>query len=67
MSTSATPRLLLLTGAIGSTRSVLARTRMERQSVWSGDGTRVVWHTEGGKGTPSQIVHFQVRPDPLAK
>jgi len=37
------------------------------RGVWSGNGTRAVWHTEGGKGTPSQIVHFQVRPNPLAK
>jgi hypothetical protein len=37
------------------------------RGVWSGDGTRAVWHTEGGRGTPSQIVHFQMRPNPLAK
>jgi hypothetical protein len=28
---------------------------------------RVIWHVEGGKGTPTFVAHFQVRPDPLAK
>jgi hypothetical protein len=37
------------------------------RGVWAGNNERVVWHIEGGKGTTSQIVHFQVRPDPLAK
>jgi len=26
-----------------------------------------VWHTEGGWGTRPYAVHFQLRPDPLAK
>jgi hypothetical protein len=40
---------------------------------WKGRGayasneTRGSWLTEGGKGTPSQVYHFQVRPDPLAR
>ena len=40
---------------------------------WKGRGayasneTRGSWLTEGGKGTPSQLYHFQVRPDPLAR
>jgi hypothetical protein len=25
------------------------------------------WLTEGGKGTPSQVAQFQIRPNPLAK
>jgi hypothetical protein len=32
--------------------------------VTSGD--RTPWHKEGGKGTKPLIVHFQMRPDPLA-
>jgi hypothetical protein len=26
-----------------------------------------VWHVEGGLGTRSAVVKFQLRPDPLAK
>jgi len=26
-----------------------------------------IWHIEGGKGTKSKMVHFQIRPDPLAR
>ena len=40
---------------------------------WKGKGiyttfaTRAPFHAEGGKGTTSKLVKFQVRPDPLAK
>jgi hypothetical protein len=40
---------------------------------WKGKGifttyaTRAPFHSEGGKGTTSKLVKFQVRPDPLAK
>jgi hypothetical protein len=27
----------------------------------------VIWHAEGGKGQTPQMVHFQLRPDPLAR
>jgi hypothetical protein len=37
------------------------------RGIWVGNNERVVWHIEGGKGTTSQVVHFQIRPDPLAK
>jgi hypothetical protein len=37
------------------------------RGLWSADGTRVNWHNEGGKGSTSYVVHFQLRPDPLAK
>jgi hypothetical protein len=37
------------------------------RGIWAGNNERVVWHIEGGKGTTSQVVHFQIRPDPLAK
>jgi hypothetical protein len=29
-------------------------------------GTRTPFHAEGGKGTTSKVVHFQLRLDPLA-
>jgi hypothetical protein len=40
---------------------------------WKGRGlfatvsTRAPFHMETGKGTPSKVLHFQLRPDPLAK
>jgi hypothetical protein len=37
------------------------------RGLWAVNGSRAVWHTEGGKGTPSQVAHFQLRPNPLAK
>jgi hypothetical protein len=37
------------------------------RGLWSADETRVNWHNEGGKGSTSYVVHFQLRPDPLAK
>jgi len=36
------------------------------RAVWADYGTNAVWHTEGGKGTQSNLVKFQVRPNPLA-
>lgn len=37
------------------------------RGLWSTVSTRTPFHMEGGKGTPSKIVRFQLRPDPLAK
>jgi hypothetical protein len=37
------------------------------KGLWSTYATRAVHHIEGGKGTTSKIVHFQLRPDPLAR
>ena len=37
------------------------------KGLWATYGTRAPFHTETGKGTPSKVVHFQLRPDPLAK
>ena len=40
---------------------------------WKGKGlrstfaTRTPFHLEGGKGTTSKVVKFQLRPDPLAR
>ncbi len=36
------------------------------RAVWADFGTNIPWHLEGGVGTTSKIVKFQVRPDPLA-
>jgi hypothetical protein len=37
------------------------------KGIWSTYATRAPFHAEGGKGTTSKLVKFQVRPDPLSK
>jgi hypothetical protein len=37
------------------------------KGLWSTYATRAVFHAEGGKGTTSKVLHFQLRPDPLAR
>ena len=37
------------------------------KGLWSTYATRAPFHVEGGKGTTSKVLHFQLRPDPLAK
>ncbi len=37
------------------------------RGLWSNYGTHFVWHIEGGKGTKGKIVHFQIRPNALAR
>ena len=36
------------------------------KGLWATYSTRAPFHIEGGKGTTSKVVHFQLRPDPLA-
>jgi hypothetical protein len=35
--------------------------------VWASFNTGSTFHLEGGKGMTSEIVRFQIRPDPLAE
>lgn len=37
------------------------------RGLWTTSGDRTPWHIEGGKGNKPLVVHFQLRPDPLAK
>ncbi len=37
------------------------------RGLWVPEGGRTPWLKEGGKGSKPIVVHFQVRPDPLAK
>jgi hypothetical protein len=37
------------------------------RALYADYGQNAVWHIEGGKGTRSSVVKFQLRPDPLAK
>ncbi|HMD72516.1 MAG TPA: carboxypeptidase-like regulatory domain-containing protein [Steroidobacteraceae bacterium] len=36
------------------------------RGIWVTSGDRTPWHKEGGKGSKPLIVHFQIRPSPLA-
>jgi hypothetical protein len=36
------------------------------RGIWMTEGDRTPWHKEDGKGAKPIVVHFQVRPDPLA-
>jgi hypothetical protein len=37
------------------------------KGVWTTWGTRAMFHSDTGKGTMAKVVHFQMRPDPLAR
>jgi hypothetical protein len=37
------------------------------RGLWAAISTRAPFHMEGGKGTTSKAVRFQLRPDPLAR
>jgi hypothetical protein len=37
------------------------------RGLWMANGDRTPWLIEGGKGTKPLAIHFQLRPDPLAK
>jgi len=43
-----------------------AKTGWKGKGVWTTWGTRTPFHSETGKGTTAKVVHFQMRPDPLA-
>jgi hypothetical protein len=37
------------------------------RGLWATVSTRAPFHMETGKGTSSKVMHFQIRPDPLAR
>jgi len=37
------------------------------KGIWTTISTRAPFHMEGGKGTTSKVMKFQLRPDPLAR
>ncbi|HEY6158748.1 MAG TPA: carboxypeptidase-like regulatory domain-containing protein [Gemmatimonadales bacterium] len=37
------------------------------RGLWATVSTRAPFHMESGKGTTSKVLHFQLRPDPLAR
>jgi len=43
-----------------------SKTGWKGKGVWTTWGTRTPFHSETGKGTDPKVVHFQIRPDPLA-
>jgi hypothetical protein len=36
------------------------------RGIWTTSGDRTPWHKEGGQGAKPLVVHFQIRPSPLA-
>jgi hypothetical protein len=42
------------------------KTGWKGKGVWTTWGTRTAFHSETGKGTLPKVVHFQMRPDPIA-
>ena len=42
------------------------KTGWKGKGVWSTWATRAPFHSETGKGTMPKVLHFQMRPDPLA-
>lgn len=43
------------------------KTGWKGRGLWTSSGDRTPWLMEGGKGSMPMAVHFQIRPDPLAK
>jgi hypothetical protein len=43
-----------------------AKAGWKGKGVWTTWGTRTAYHGETGKGTMPKVVHFQMRPNPLA-
>ena len=41
--------------------------KLPGRGLWVTSGDRTPWLMETGKGTRPLVVHFQMRPDPLAK
>jgi len=37
------------------------------RGLWANYGSNLNWHIEGGKGMKSSVIHFQLRPHPLAE
>jgi hypothetical protein len=44
-----------------------AKAGWKGRAMYADYGENAVWHVEGGLGTKSKVVKFQIRPDPLAK
>ena len=43
------------------------KTGWKGRGLWAANETTGSQLTEGGKNMPSQLAHFRIRPDPLAK
>jgi hypothetical protein len=44
-----------------------AKAGWKGKGIWATISTRAPFHQETGKGTPSKVMKFQMRPDPLSK
>jgi hypothetical protein len=66
------PKVRTAPGKILNLKAVVAATAAAAAEYypaiyWSTYATRTPFHVEGGKGTTSKVVKFQLRPDPLAR
>src|ERR1019366_9584347 len=43
-----------------------SKTEWKGRGLWATYGPIPNWHIEGGKGTTPILIHFQIRPNPLA-
>jgi hypothetical protein len=43
-----------------------AKTGWKGRGLWSTSGNRTPFHNEGGKGSKPNVIHVQLRPNPLA-
>jgi streptogramin lyase len=44
-----------------------AKAGWKGRGLWSAYSTQVPWHMEGGRGTTSKLMHFQLRDSPVGK
>jgi hypothetical protein len=44
-----------------------AKAGWKGRGVWSTHAAQATWHQEGGKSERPKVIHFQLRPNPLAK
>jgi hypothetical protein len=44
-----------------------AKAGWKGRGLWTAYSSQVPWHTEGGRGTTSKLMHVQLRTSPLAK
>jgi hypothetical protein len=44
-----------------------AKAGWKGRGLWSTVSSRTPFHMETGRGTPPIVMHFQLRPNPLAK
>ena len=57
----------LVVSAFASGLTIALAASWKGRGLWVSEGDRAPWLMEGGTENRPLVVHFQVRPDPLAK